>query len=249
MRIRTCAAAVGAWLAAGVLAASASAQAATVIQTQGFDVSNLIVAHPAATRAWTQRSDDLITVSFEAFDTVLGTLTGVSLAVTGVQDFTYGASIVAPDGADSAMTSTIGGYFSDVVIGGDGLESYTAPTFGLQHCTPVDGVCVVQTSLHRDEAIDVALADLAPFQAGGPVGLDLPSTVTLASIVTVSGDPPPVITLLSSLHWSGQASLTYAYDPAVAVAAGVPEPAAWALMLAGLGLAGAALRRRAPAAA
>jgi hypothetical protein len=200
------------------------------------------VVHPTASRSWTERANTLTALSFDAFDTTLGTLTGVSLAFTGAQDFTTGGSIVVPDGAALAMTSSFGVYTSDVAIAGQELESFTAPNLGLQGCTPVGGVCLTQATLRHDQAIDLALDDLAPFRAGAPVALDLSSTVILSPLVTVFGDPAPAITLLSSLQWSGQATLTYAYDPAVAAA--VPEPAAWALMLAGFAGLGATLRGR-----
>jgi len=48
---------------------------------------------------------------------------------------------------------------------------------------------------------------------------------------------------LSNFDWVGGVNVSYSYEPRQPDAA-VPEPAAWALMAIGFGLAGAALRRR-----
>lgn len=80
---------------------------------------------------------------------------------------------------------------------------------------------------------DVAnFKSLTPFSAGAA---DFVSGLnTLSFVVTDTG--PPSALLVSGLSGT-------------ALEGGVPEPASWALMIGGFGLAGAALRRRRPAAA
>jgi hypothetical protein len=96
---------------------------------------------------------------------------------------------------------------------------------------------------------------------GAPTTVLLDASMISISGATISGRIPT--SLLASTgfafadytyeHWSRSALGSQAFiadiapDPATVTANFVPEPAAWALMLAGFGLAGAALRRRGPA--
>ena len=73
----------------------------------------------------------------------------------------------------------------------------------------------------------------------------------IASLITLlgqgNGDSAATLEASGDLNWNGQVTLTYDYavaPPAPATTPGVPEPAAWALMLAGFGLAGAQIRGR-----
>ncbi len=101
------------------------------------------------------------------------------------------------------------------------------------------------------------------FRMGG-LGVDLvllsPSGATVSSTSGAFGDGGTASLVLPAVFRQGQNSLTFVYtgidqgmdDEAWAIAdltvrdnvAVVPEPSSWALMIAGFGLAGAALRRR-----
>jgi hypothetical protein len=109
-------------------------------------------------------------------------------------------------------------------------------------CNPTSNACInlagpVSTSF------DVAStpSDLTAF-INGDVDLDLAFTHQLAGILIVNGRPLPTITAASSFNWSGTAQVVYDYTPVLA--ATVPEPRSWALLICGLGGIGVLQRRR-----
>ncbi len=106
------------------------------------------------------------------------------------------------------------------------------------------------------DAFDLNKLDLAfgPFAHGGRQS----DTTTVIGTLAGGGTLQTVLTIgygfqTYTLNWQGLSSVTFgqltgseylAFDNVVYNAGGVPEPATWAMMIAGFGLAGAAMRRR-----
>lgn len=93
-----------------------------------------------------------------------------------------------------------------------------------------------------DFAQDSGVIDLTGAEATGAFEqyVKLPTTLSFPNGTTIYSAPETVYRNYASFRFT---SLTYSAAPPTG---GVPEPSAWALMIAGFGLAGATLRRRRP---
>lgn len=235
-------------LSAVVLAGAGQAGAAEVIRTANFNHFHTSTVTDGANtfrepHTFERIESDDTLVHFAEFDPALGTLTGVRLALSSEQDFGVGLSIVG----EGSATLSIGNYFSAVQLGGDAVGGFSRYLFDLDvkelPCTAF-GFCYNQVQVSKDFDFDVPIGDLNRFLS--PDGVDLAFVSTIAMDTFVGGylRPGAVFNMASALTWGGDVSLTYIYDPAVAPPGGVPEPATWALLIGGFGLAGARLRRR-----
>jgi hypothetical protein len=236
--VLACAASLG-WAAQG--------QAAAVVQTRSFHYLHQVVAsdrdavnHIAFLNA---SESNAATVHFDPFDPSLGTLTDARLVLSSTQDFGFGVSVVGSGVAGLDYVA----YTSAVRLDGSAVGGLTSAFSFSQSPAPCDtasaGFCLVQ--LRNGKAFDFDVAGLGPFLTGGAVDLQLGSTVTLRGAPAFLA-ANALLTEVGVLQWDGTLSLNYAYDPVSAgpPPAPVPEPAAWALMIAGFALTGATLRRR-----
>jgi hypothetical protein len=235
-------------LSAVVLVSAGQAGAAELVQTSGFNHFHTSTVTDGANtfrdpHAFRRIESDDTPVHFAAFDPALGTLTGVRLGLSSEQDFGVGLSIVG----EGSATLSIGNYVSTVQLGGQAVGGFSRYLFDLDvkelPCTAVV-FCYNQVQVSKDFDFEVAIGDLNRFLS--PDGVDLAFVSTIAMDTFLGGylKPGAVFNMASALTWDGDLSLIYVYDPTVAAPGGVPEPASWALLIAGFGLAGARLRRR-----
>jgi hypothetical protein len=225
---------------AGLLAIAAPASAATLVQTMDFNQRNSLTSYdhlfdlvdPLAT-----------TLHFDGFDPALGALTAVRWTFRSVQDYRSGVSVGGMNASDALRVSEAD---TSIALGGVPLDpgSFVSFVEVISCTTPSTPACLSIEEARSPYNFNAAATDLVPFGAKGGVDLDLISQILLMGVAL--GDPAALVEESGTLNWSGQVSLTYDYTPRIASPplAAVPEPAAWALMLAGFGLAGGALRRR-----
>jgi hypothetical protein len=163
----------------------------------------------------------------------------------------------------NASNISLGG---DYVYWQDGVNIYRANP-DLTGVTLFHSNGVAPTDFAIDPAHDIYYESFAGIELAA-IHLDAPTSAVNfldvnASNISVAGDfvywqdgvniwrANPDLTGAALFHSNGVAPTDFAVQAAVAdipiPARGVPEPATWALMLAGFGLAGAALRRARPA--
>jgi hypothetical protein len=123
-----------------------------------------------------------------------------------------------------------GEFIPDVVLG-----AYGSAALGLTANTP--GMPVVGESFGANQ---VKVGPLIPQPPVGELGYFGPADAYVHLTFTDSGKQ-----YVGAAHVDGAGTLrTIEYVDAPAAPGGVPEPAEWALLIGGLGLAGAALRRQ-----
>lgn len=183
------------------------------------------------------------TLSFAKFDTTLGTLTSITITLTGTA-FSTGTvnSITAPGSNqyefDSSATTRLkrpGGAttlltavpfnpeFQNLGGGGDPAVPFTFPN---NTATDTVGPTIFNTG-----------TDLVLFSSVGPGNIVLPFTVNGASGI----NGPGTIGSSVSTQGGGSATLFYTYTPS---SPATPEPGTWAMMVAGASTSLVALRRR-----
>ena len=221
------------------------AHAAVVIQTKAFShLQQVLATYDEDSDLFSDQlaqasGSGATAVGFDAFDPDLGTLTDVRLVLSSVQRFHYGASVLG----QGLIGLFDGRYIGAVNVGGQAVGGSSGFSSGpLGFCVPEVGYCQVAGTFDRAFGFDVAGLDPSAFLTSGDV--DLHSTITLTDYQSFLS-PGAFLTEFGVLGWNGTLSLHYTYSPSsVAAPAGIPEPATWGLMIAGFGLAGAALRRR-----
>jgi hypothetical protein len=232
---------------AASLGCAAQGQAAVVVQTKTFHHLRQALATDRDTVNHVARlnaSESSVTaVHFDPFNPGLGTLTNARLVLSSDQAFDFGVSVVG----FGVAGLTNAAYTSAVRLGGSALGGLSSAFSSneLPPCrTATAGICLVQLGNYRTFGFDLAGLDLSPFLAAGRVDLELGSTISLTGAPSFL-QANALLTEIGVLDWNGTLSLNYTYDPArVGPPASVPEPAAWALVIAGFALAGARLRRR-----
>jgi PEP-CTERM motif len=218
-----------------------AASASEVIQSQSFDLAGAFVVQPATPGLFSTGDTEHGSETFAAFDTTLGALTGVQLAVAATLHGTMGISVVAtPGSAPGGIFVDSPDYGATVEQGFTVLDELGGHISGML-CTTANGPCAMQFSYHQDENLDYAFSDLSPYLLGSPLTFAFDFNSGMSGL-TDGATPVPLYTAAGDMDWAGVATLTYTYDPAVAGAT-VPEPSTWALLLVGFGFAGGALRR------
>lgn len=223
------------------LAMATPAQAATIIQN-----GSLVVA---------------TSIPFLGFDSSLGTLNSVTYSVNVTSNRLGYIIGVIPPGfpTETPVDWKIDGFVHfttpsgivDVAVQGSG--SAISPTgVGQWRAFPMSATGSGTFNLDPKDFVNLANASL-PYYPGGyffnfkndPGLYDYKLDTTLSSPVDLQSAGLSLIGLdgeCENQHGAddcivGNSTLTYNYTP-------VPEPATWAMMLAGFGLAGAAMRRR-----
>jgi len=179
---------------------------------------------------------DLSVSSVAAFDSGLGTLTGITLQIDGLTQSAYQAFSTFPATTGSADLS-FQGPFNATVNG----TAYSFDIVGSQHVTVADIVASGIFSATGTGTFNIApslfgtFIDAANVCKVGAIGVCVSSFQNPPSVPASAGD-----LTFSNVQAQSSASytLTYTYTPAV------PETASWAMMLLGFGAIGYAMRRR-----
>lgn len=217
-------------LAAAIgLGATAPASAATAISVTAYKVGSVLE-------------------SFTAFDPSLGTLTSVRFDISGQFQ-----PLILSDSTGQVEPLFVTRYV-DRIPGRGYATGFAAPIVGsIVTTSPGAPAAPIQlyinsftfnavselTGFAIDSYGSTQVARLSDFLAGGPLGDDiLEFTHYEAFALGLSGERlPSALTVLV-----GGGIVTYTYETRD-VGGGVPEPASWALMIIGFGLAGAQMRR------
>jgi hypothetical protein len=237
-------------LAAAVLTAAAAgpASAKTLVRSAALVGSIAATAHSGA------RDVEAYSTGFPVgqFDPALGTLQSVTLSLSATIHQTGDVSADSfdpfrPFGGISAGAFTFAG------IGGIGFADFyfsSGPTdlTDIVACAPTAaGGCagtIDSLESFSDATTFTDPPSLSAYTGTGHMFFDYGLNLT-AVLGSLLGPPDVPSTFETALAFKDSA-LTVSYDYIPAARAGVPEPAAWALMLAGFALAGATLRGRAP---
>lgn len=178
----------------------------------------------------------------QLFDAALGTLNSVTVEFSGTQVVRMNTGLGGPQNvnydARGFYSVYVGPYFYD-------FESPPNPSYPGNSSSKGSGATVINAN------------GLAEFTLSGAITRTLTSAAELTFYTGVgttfmSAQTDPIVVTLSNGFSGGglsqtrlsrltSYSVTYDYTP---VAAAVPEPVSWALMLSGFGLAGWRLRRR-----
>jgi len=187
-------------------------------------------------------------LTFDKFDTSLGTLTGVSITFTT----TYGATVtlsVTNDELFDLPPPPPDPFFADATIGheltGSLISTMSSPQTLSATCAGDEGAgdldtsdCSASQSSNNNAFNGTAGLAAALTSFNGPGTFDLTATLTSA----LSPRPREFVdnsTGTLQANWNGSVSVVYTYDNGVAA---VPEPLSVYLLAAGLG--GIALSRR-----
>ncbi len=191
------------------------------------------------------------TQSFQLFDSTLGTLIGMTVEAiyqentnltlknTGATPATgtiNTTSTLYLDAADSNQDAV----FQNIIPGVAAVGSTTC--FGTRGCTSAalganSSISVSSNSDVVDKQItDTTAADLAYFQsAGGGLAQVLATTQSLTNLSSTNSN----LSYNQATTGSPTFKIFYTYTTAT-----VPEPATWAMMIAGFGLVGLGMRRK-----
>lgn len=229
------------WLAACAACVSAAAPAATIIQTD---------------------SEQGALKGFSGFDAALGTLNKVTLNVAVAKSRVWRISVAAAAPVTTSVSWVVDGDWrlaSDnaalgnplVPLAGTGTSVVTLDRFADGRAFGFFAVAASGSAtldfdparfLNRDTVFNgfdlghngnVGDTSFTALPAGGAL-------LQLGGSCFVSGEGAPSAPIGEDFCGSANYTLTYDYTPAGAV----PEPATWAMMLAGFAATGAALRRR-----
>ncbi|HEY1125228.1 MAG TPA: PEPxxWA-CTERM sorting domain-containing protein [Sphingobium sp.] len=168
------------------------------------------------------------------FDPSLGTLQSVTLSI---DNQVYFYPNPTTNNNQTSASYTLGGHFANtVVIGGiqlafsyDPLE--TGTLFGGEfRMVGIGGSASAQTSI------------VSNFGSLVGTGTVTPLSFMTGIITTYSVDPGVQLLLAPKAQFVSNGTLTYTYDDGTGPA--VPEPGSWALMIAGFGIIGTAMRGR-----
>ena len=225
----------------GMVAGAGAADAAPIVQTLNFGPLD------AAFGGTNPASSPL---SFNQFDTALGTLTSIEFSLSSTPGLT--ATINFSGGEAGSASGSLSASF---VVGGPNGDVFSSGASAGASCNgsyvQFSYRCTAtNTSLSLPTFSPNPLVLTAPVDFVGFTGtstFNLTPRLTILTATDVSGCTdiygfPASCSFLASGSWSGSLTVTYNYEPVSATA--VPEPMALALLGGGLLGLGAALRRR-----
>lgn len=240
--------------AGAFIACAGTAQADVVVATSPdggiFNTGILAIAAGDLTRDETVSR----TVSFDQFDSSLGTLTSVTFSLDGFNlTDRLRISITGSEGFTGSVTST-----ATFKILGPGpatlFEGSPTPSQVTATCSGSGGSCdsgsISLSPLPTFTTPVVIGSGLSAFIGGATFDLtvEMKLSVPLGTSGTGAGFvctsttiAPTVCDVSASASWAGGLTVTYTYDPVVAA---VPEPAGLGLFATGLIAAGIFVRRR-----
>lgn len=183
-----------------------------------------------------------VSVAYDRFDPSLGQLTSVtySVATTYTYTATYDLSEMVQGSWHWSPQFQRGfGYFAGgeaLLLLTPGFSGTPSLSFGPGEVgTTTSGPVTIQSSYTFDGLLDLSPATMALLTSPG-TQVDEIESVGLNHIECLSATCKPN-TMFTSLTVNYDVTVTYAYVAA-------PEPASWALMIAGFATVGATLRRR-----
>ena len=203
--------------ASAALSFAAPVQAATIVQTGSFSNGG----------------------SIAKFDPALGLLTNIitSFTYSVLDSATYYEPFVT-SGATSTWTASYSG-FRTTIIGSTLIASsnaFATRDLGVQG----PGSITFNTAL-TTSPVETTFGPMAEFIGTGSAFLRDGGSAVFISFQQTSGPQYILQSRTTRPGASTRYSITYVYD---AGATAVPEPATWAMLLAGFGLIGAGMRRR-----
>lgn len=179
-------------------------------------------------------------IAFDSFDASLGRLTGATLA------FDYKAIYEL---AVSVRQAPAEGPFGQILTYGLGVAMAAGDRFfGLSSGEPGSVACIVPSgttsclAAGRFEEVISGRIDVLDLANDASPIIDLNEAQSFTGFFSHDGvaGARPLFSAASSINWTGELTLTYTYEEQVPI---VPEPSSWAMMLAGFGLIGMAVRR------
>lgn len=217
-------------------AAASPAHAATISYSQSYGPTNLI-GPPQFT---------IPPVAFAQFNPLLGVLTGVTfdLSLTagdkneGLENIGSSPVVVTLLSQSTVTLSSAG----VTPFAAQANSSVTRSLAAFDNVYDFGGTSgfTTATSASGQAQFNVSAANFANFIGVG----NYAATLVGHTALTVQGvSPPNYGTVGSGVIGSGTVKLTYTYTQ---VAAAIPEPASWVMMIAGFGIVGATMRRRRP---
>jgi hypothetical protein len=203
-------------------ALASSAQASTLVQ--GFGLAHVGIGNMPVMGQGSPLAQ---------FDPSLGTLQSVTLAI---DNQVYFYPNPTTNSNQTSASYTLGGTFTNtIVIGGVQLAfSYTPLETGTLYggefrLVGIGGSATSQTTISSN------------FGALVGTGTVTPLSLMTGIITTYAVDPGVQLLLAPKAQFVSNGTLTYTYAEPGSPA--VPEPATWMLMIGGLGIAGASMRR------
>lgn len=239
-------------LAVAIGASPAAAALNIRIQSQDFSLSNSLVTtesrfdNEASTDRFFRYGPVLTSqYRFDGFDPRLGRLQQVTVSILSDQKITGEIRTFASEATSAGVPSVISasstpGFATKLTLNGNVIDSEPTGSAFDVFCSSLSGkACQNRISYVEPLSSFNAMSDFNPFLRG-PFDLALESRVSTQGSILFSIGRTTVVTE-SKLDWTGSLLVGYVYDDAIAA---VPEPEGWALMIAGFGLMGGALRRR-----
>jgi len=239
--------------------------AATLTQSQTFSISSDISlsndeitanqepwsvgSYPGYTSGFSKLSATSTSLTFNGFDSALGTLQGVQIEFWGDRTIESYVSR-AVSGTAIVMIDARAPTTNRVSVNGVGISStdelglFRQSHAGRPSCDLfAPDFCISRRSEQFEFAGSFA-GPLASFLSD-EVSIDLSTDLLMSgqAYAAERGNSQWFFGALSNFDWVGGVNVSYSYEPARSETT-VPEPGSWALMTLGFGVAGAAFRRR-----